>query len=217
MARKRQKLGEILVEWGKINKDQLDQALSIGKGSGKRIGEALIEAGFVKEQDVAKALATQFDMEYIALDSAEVADEIDLSLVPQELVKKHLVLPLSKANGRLRLVIHDPMDLELLDLLRFRLNTEIDTAIAPKSDIKMFIDGGSAGAGGSPKMFSDESLVTESVDVTVDRSVMRRAKAPASSGGQTKPLRASSTNSRTPPESLAASTGLPDMKASTVA
>ena len=62
------------------------------------------------------------------------------------------------------------MDLELLDLLRFRLNTDLDTVIAPRNAIKMFIDGG-AGGGGTASLFSDESLVTDSVDVSVDRSI----------------------------------------------
>ncbi|MHC5029017.1 MAG: GspE/PulE family protein, partial [Planctomycetota bacterium] len=70
----------------------------------------------------------------------------------------------------LRLIIHDPMDLELLDLLRFRLNTDLDTVIAPRNAIKMFIDG-STGGGGTASLFSDESLVTDSVDVSVDRSI----------------------------------------------
>lgn len=171
MARKRKKIGEILVEWGKVTEAQVQSALGMAKGTGKRIGEALVEAGMVQENDVAKALAAQFDMEFINLDAPEAASAVDMSLVPQDLVKKHLILPLNKTNGRLKLVIHDPMDLELLDLLRFRLNSEIDTAIAPKSSIKAFLDGKSASPGGAARMFSEESLVTESVDVTVDRSV----------------------------------------------
>ncbi len=167
MARVRKNLGEILVQQGAIDESQVKQALSIGKGSGKRIGEALLEAGLCKESDIAKALATQFDMDYFDLDAPELADEIDLSLIPDDVVKKHLVLPLGKSNGRLKLIIHDPMDLELLDLLRFRLNCEVDTAIAAKGSIKSFIDGQSA----STSMFADDSLVTESVDVTMDKSV----------------------------------------------
>jgi type IV pilus assembly protein PilB len=170
MARKRKKLGEILREWGTIKENQVDQALGIAKGSGKRIGEALVEAGLCKEEDVAKALAVQFDMEFIDLDAPDVTPQIDLSLVPEELAKKHLILPMGKSGGRLKLVIFDPMDLELLDLLRFRLNTEIETAIAPKSSIKSFIDGATSTTD-TDSMFSDDSLVTESVDVTVDRSV----------------------------------------------
>jgi len=171
MARKRKKLGEILQEWGTVNESQIQKGLGIAKGVGKRIGEALVEAGFCKEEDIAKALAAQFDMEYIDLDAPEAARRIDLSLVPEDLVKKHLILPLGKAGGRMKLVIYDPMDLELLDLLRFRLNTEIETAIAAKSSIKSFLDGSTSGGAGAASMFSEESLVTESVDVTVDRSV----------------------------------------------
>ena len=171
MARKRKKLGEILMEWGRVTDAQVQQAMGMAKGTGKRLGEALVEANFCSEQDVAKALAAQFDMEFVNLDAPDAALGVDMSLVPQELVKKHLILPLSKTNGRLKLVIHDPMDLELHDLLRFRLNSEIDTAIAPRSSIKAFLEGKSATTGGATSMFSDESLVTESVDVTVDRSV----------------------------------------------
>jgi type IV pilus assembly protein PilB len=169
MARKRKKLGEILREWGTITEQQVEQGLNLARGGGKRIGEALVEASLCKEAEIAKALAAQFDMEFINLDKKEAQNEIDLSLIPEDLVKKHLVLPMGTLNGRLKLVIHDPMDLELLDLLRFRLNREIETAIAPKSAIKSYIDGktGSTTSG----MFSDESLVTESVDVTMDRSV----------------------------------------------
>ena len=142
----------------------------IAEGTGKRIGEALVEAGLCREEEVAKALAAQFDMEYIDLEAPGSADQIDLSLIPEDLQKKHLLLPMGQQNGRLKLVLYDPMDLELLDLLRFRLNSEIETAIAPKSAIKRFLDGAS-GASAAAGMFSEESLVTESVDVTVDRSV----------------------------------------------
>ena len=168
MPRDRKKLGEILREWGAVSEQQVQQAIGIATGTGKRIGEALVEAAFCGDEDVAKALAAQFDMEFINLDGPEAQEQIDLTLVPQDLVKKHLILPLGRTNGRLKLVVHDPMDLELLDLLRFRLNCEIDTAIAPKSSIKSFIDGTTDRP---TDMFSQESLVTESVDVTMDRSV----------------------------------------------
>ena len=170
MARQRKKLGEILQEWGTISDSQIQQALGIAKGSGKRLGEALVEARFCKEEDIAKGLASQFDMEFIDLGGSDVKDRIDTATVPEDLIKKHLILPLGKVDGRLKLVIHDPMDLELLDLLRFRLNCEIDTAIASKGAIKSFIDG-MAGTGGSAGIFAEESLVTESVDVSMDTSV----------------------------------------------
>ena len=48
-----------------------------------------------------------------------------MNLVPEELVKKHYVLPLGMDNGRLKLIISDPLDLDMLDLLRFRLNADL--------------------------------------------------------------------------------------------
>ena len=171
MARKRKKLGEILVEWGTVDTGQVDQGITLARGSGKRIGEALVEAGLAKDQDVARALAKQFGLEYVDLDQPDVRESIDLDLIPKDLAKKHLVLPLGNVGGRLRLAIADPLDLELFDLLRFRLNTEIETAVASPEAIRSFLEGGGGGAVKSSSMFADDSLVTDSVDVTVDRSV----------------------------------------------
>jgi len=174
MARSRKKLGEILVGWGVVTPAQVEAAAKTAAASGKRLGEALIEAG-VGEDQVAKALANQFGMEYVDLHSDAVASRIDPKLIPEDLIKKHLILPLSKNNGRLQLIIHDPMDLELQDMLRFRLNVEIEPRLAGRSAIKRFIDTKMGGQGGSfVKMVeAGQSLVTESIDRSVDRSVDR--------------------------------------------
>ena len=169
MARKiRKKLGELLIEAGVITPAQLESTLSQSKGSGKRLGELLMDSGLVKEEDLTKALAEQYGMEYFNLERPEFSSRIDMKLVPDEIVKKHYVLPVSKTAGRLKLVVHDPMDLELLDLLRFRLNCEVDTVLASRTQIKKFVDG----AGGAAKsQLSTSSLVTDSIDKSVDRSM----------------------------------------------
>jgi len=140
MARSRKKLGEILSRWGIINEQQLEEALKVAQGSNRRIGEILVDLQYATEDDIAKALATQFDLEYIDLDSQDVMKASNMELMPTDLIKKHLVLPLEKVDGRLKVLIHDPMDLELLDLLRFRMNCEIDTAVGSRGKIKEYID-----------------------------------------------------------------------------
>ncbi len=140
MARKRRKLGEILKRWGMINDAQVDEALKVAEGSKRRIGEVLIELGYCTENDVAKALASQYDLEYIDLDQPEAIDKDNLKLLPTDVIRKYLVLPLGKENGRLKLLIHDPIDLETLDNLKFRLNCAIDTALAAKGKIKDYVD-----------------------------------------------------------------------------
>ncbi|MDX2116932.1 MAG: ATPase, T2SS/T4P/T4SS family [Planctomycetota bacterium] len=182
MARSRKKLGEILVGWGIITADQAEKASAIAKGSGKRLGDALVEAGFAKEDQVAKALANQFGMEFVDLAANGVASKIDTKLIPDDLIKKHLILPISKAGGRLQLLIHDPMDLELLDMLRFRLNVEVEPKLASRSQIKRFIDGGGPTPASQPKLVDPgKSLVTQSIDKSIDSSIDKGASIDVSS------------------------------------
>ncbi|GJQ31043.1 MAG: type IV fimbrial assembly protein PilB [Phycisphaerae bacterium] len=169
MARSRKRLGEILVGWGAITAEQADKAAAMAKGAGKRMGEVLVEQNFTKEDQVAKALANQFGMEYVDLSVNGVASKIDLKLVPDDLIKKHLILPLGKSGNRLQLLIHDPMDLELFDLLRFRLNVELDQKLTSKSQIRKYLD--AAAAGTARKFGQGESLITSSIDKSVDKSV----------------------------------------------
>ena len=177
MARSRKKLGEILLEQGAVTKDDLKTALGMQKGAGKRLGEVMIDAGMLKEQALARALAEQFSMKYADLSDPATAEAVDALLMGkngEELIRKHLILPVGKERGKLQLVVHDPKNLELLDMLRFRLNTEIEPRIAARGDIKAFIDsklGGAkpslaGGAGGG-----DDSIITESIDRSIDKSV----------------------------------------------
>jgi type IV pilus assembly protein PilB len=171
MARSRKKLGDILVGWGIITPDQAEKAAVAAKGSGKRLGETLVEMGFAKDDQVAKGIANQFGMEYVDLGANGMVDKIDLKLIPDDLIKKYLILPLSKSNGRLQVIIHDPTNLDLEDTLRFRLNVEVETKLAPKSQIKRFLDQSAAGT--ARQLAPDQSLITESIDKSVDRSVDR--------------------------------------------
>ena len=138
MARTRKKVGEILLSWGLINANALADALQYATEHGKRIGEALVELELCGEEDVTKALATQFGFEFVDLD--KVVDQSKLDLIPTDLIRKHMVLPVGNEGGRLKVVITDPLDLETLDLLRFRLNTEVTPTLAPLSKVKRFID-----------------------------------------------------------------------------
>lgn len=175
MARSRKKLGEILAEWG-VPADKINKVSESTRGTGKRLGDALIESGVATEEQVAKGLATQFNIAYVDLASNGVANQVNPKLIPEDLIKKHMILPLAKAGGRLQLIIHDPMDLELLDMLRFRLNVEVEPRLSSRSAIKKFIDssmgkGANGTAVGDKKADPSKSLVTESIDKSVDKSV----------------------------------------------
>ncbi len=140
MGRKqRRRLGEILVDWAVVAPAGVQEALEHGKKENLRIGEALVALGLADEEDVTKALASQFDMEYIDLEKNVVVPS-EMNLISEDLIRKHLVLPLSRENGKLKVIITDPLDLETLDTLRFRLNSELDPCLASKSKMRNYIE-----------------------------------------------------------------------------
>lgn len=167
MARSRKKLGELLIAMESATPDQVKKGLKERK-PGQRIGEAMVEQGLIKEEAVAKALARQYRLPFVDLRDQKVEAQVDASLIPEELIMKHQVLPLSKENGRLQLIVHDPMDLELMDALRFRLSVEVEPHVAAKGLIKAYID---TKVAGTKMVEANESLVTDSIDRSVDKSV----------------------------------------------
>ena len=122
MARAKKKLGQILIDAGAITAEQLETGLSMAKGAGKRLGEALVDADMIDDTQLAKAIAKQSSLDYVDVAAPDFADKVAGELLPKDLIRKHLVLPIGKARGRLHLVVHDPRDIQLLDMLRFRLN-----------------------------------------------------------------------------------------------
>ncbi len=170
MARSRKKLGEILVAQGVIDDNQVNEGLKKAKEGGTRIGEALVELGLVSDHQVLKALAAQHGIKYVDLSNEKIAKLIDKEAIDKSVMKKHLVLGMGKSGGKMRVAIHDPLDLEVLDNLRFVLNCEIEPLLATKAQLKEVISGEEASESAAmPK----ESLVTDSIDRSIDRSVDR--------------------------------------------
>jgi len=162
MARRRDKLAEILRKWGLIDDQQAHEGLTISKGSRKRIGEVLVDLGYVSENDIAKAIASQLGMEYVDLDQPDVIDKENISLIPEEIIRKYTILPMAKEGNRIKVLVHDPMDLALIDDLRFRLNADIDMSLAARGQIKEYID-----------RVLQSDLQKQTMDLTMDMSIDR--------------------------------------------
>ncbi|MCA9311080.1 MAG: Flp pilus assembly complex ATPase component TadA, partial [Phycisphaerales bacterium] len=185
MGKARKRLGEIMVEAGAVTEKQVLEGLKLARAEQKKLGEALIEQGAATDEQVVKALASQFRLPYVDPMDDKVAAQIDPKLIPEELIRKHMILPIGKERGRLKLVVHDPKDLEMLDMLRFRLNTEVDPVLASKGRIKVYID---QKLGGTRMVNANESLVTDSVDQTIDRSVDRSMDASIDQAAESAPI-----------------------------
>ncbi|MBE3097886.1 MAG: Flp pilus assembly complex ATPase component TadA [Planctomycetes bacterium] len=136
----RKRLGEILKEWGKVTDKQLTDALGRQARSGRRLGEILMATGACTEEDISRALALQFDMEYIDLDVGSIKPEV-LEMMPEAMMKEYQIIPLDYKDGKLKVAITDPLDLESVDAIRFRLNMDVDCVLAAREKVKEIITG----------------------------------------------------------------------------
>jgi type IV pilus assembly protein PilB len=134
----RKKIGEILKEWGKITDKQLRDALERQTKSGRRLGEILVASAACVQTDVTKALALQFDMEYVDLDIGTINPQV-MEMMPEAMMKEYQIIPLEYADGRLKVAITDPLDLESVDAIRFRLNMDVDCVLASREQVEQII------------------------------------------------------------------------------
>ncbi len=139
MAKKRRHLGEILYKAGLVEKQSLLSAIKTAKANNKRLGQVLLELGLIDEETLTKVIARQFGLKYVNLDKTTIPAEA-MPLIPEDIIKRHHVLPLGMNNGKLRLIVSDPSDLDTMDAIRFRLNTDLDCYLANPSKIRSYIE-----------------------------------------------------------------------------
>lgn len=139
MAKKRRKLGEILFSAGIVKKESLIDAIKASRSNNRRLGDILLELGLIDRATLTKAIAKQFGLKYVDLENIEIPEEV-MKILPEDLIRKHKVLPLGMDNGRLKLVINDPLDLEAMDAIRFRSNTDLDCRLADLFQIRDYIE-----------------------------------------------------------------------------
>ena len=75
-------LGELLIERGIINDQQLEKALHLQKEKGGLIGEILVDLGYVKEEEIAQSLTAQYGFPYLPLGNYDINPEI-INIVPK--------------------------------------------------------------------------------------------------------------------------------------
>ena len=109
-------LGELLKERNIINDAQLKEALNVQKEKGGLIGEILISLGYAKEEEIAQALTVQYGFPYLPLDNYEIDPEI-IKNIPQELAKKHGVIPIDKIGTTLTVAMINPLNINAIEEL----------------------------------------------------------------------------------------------------
>ncbi len=132
--------GEILLQRGLLERQQLDQARvqANGHGDGARLIEVAIQMGFVSEEAALKALGEETGIEFIDLREAEV-DLTLLKTFPQKLMHRQLLFPVRRLNGQLVVATSNPFDLYPLDEVSAATGLSVTPILASRVEISKLI------------------------------------------------------------------------------
>lgn len=137
MKQGRKRLGDLLVEANVLTEDQLQHALAI-KQPNERLGDVLIKEQLVTEQTLIEVLEFQLGIPHVNLGQFPIDLEI-IQLVPKEIAKRYLLVPLRKEKNKLFVAMADPMDYFAIEELRMLTGFRIEPCIATKQDLNKTI------------------------------------------------------------------------------
>lgn len=164
-------LGEILLDQGIITQGQLDEALEEQKKAGRLLGRILVDLGFVTEERILEALGIQIGMRVTALDKIVIPEEI-IKQIPASLAQVYNVVPIKFEDNVLTIALSDPLNVNVLDDLKFVLNCEVQGAVANENEINEAIE---KYYGGVTKEESINTLVDE-IEKTAPKIITSKVK-----------------------------------------
>ena len=127
------RLGDLLVHSGIVTRDALEHASQ--QTNGQRLGTVLLEHGLIDEDDVTRALSEQLHVPVVDLRDAEPEPEAT-ALVESPDAHRHDVLPLLLNDGSLTVAVADPLDADVMTLLRSLPVKEVHVALGAPTALR---------------------------------------------------------------------------------
>ncbi len=130
------KLGQVLVDLGFADEDQLWEMLEEAKNTGQPLGQVAVARGMVNEDQLLQALGEQHGLKVVNLQEVKPTSDA-LQLVPETMATVYKVLPLTLRDKVLTVAIGDPANIAALDDLRNLLSlSEVVAQLAPANQIQ---------------------------------------------------------------------------------
>ena len=137
----RKKIGECLIQAGLISEEDLQIALAEHKKTGERVGTVLVRLNLATEKQITKALAYQLGFPYVAL-ADEPPDATAIVLIPKDVALKRVCVAIKLEKNLLTVAMSDPLLFSLVQDLEFQTGYRIKQVVATRSDIVQAIENG---------------------------------------------------------------------------
>ena len=154
---------DLMLKRGLISLDQLSEAKLISNKEDKPVGRCLVKLGYASGEEVAQSLAEFYKFEYVDLTTIKIPDHV-IQLVPESVARENKIIPISDADGTIKVLVSDPFDIETIEKLRFILNRKVETALASEEQIREAINRYYGQVEGE----SADSMLQEFTDTQID-------------------------------------------------
>lgn len=133
------RLGQVLIEGGFLTEDSLNQALAEQKQSnGKRLGDILVENGYINEEVLMRALSQRLNVNIIDLENTPIALDV-IRYIPEEIAKKYELIPIKAVDNNIVVATNNPLDYYAFDELESLTGKRITPVLATKKQLKIAI------------------------------------------------------------------------------
>ena len=136
-GRKKIRLGDLLVAAGAITDEELQEAIAYQKEKGMKLGQALVEMGFVSQELLNLTISQQLGIEYIDLKACKLTEDV-LRMIPEKEVMRYRAVPveIDEYNPNiLKVAMSDPMDIIAIDDLAILTNMQIEPMLTSDEEI----------------------------------------------------------------------------------
>ncbi len=130
------KLGEILIDKGKVEKTDIERALILQKDNGQKIGKILLSLGYITEKDLIDSLVEQTGIKaYYGESFPDIENLEKIEGLSYDFLKSKLIFPLRKTEKTLEVIMDDPFDYETISVLETLLNLDVIPFLGAESEI----------------------------------------------------------------------------------
>jgi len=137
----RKKIGECLIQAGLISEEDLQVALAEHKRTGERVGSVLVRLNLATEKQITKALAYQLGFPYVSL-ADEPPDPAAIVLISKDVALKRVCVAVKLEKNLLTVAMSDPLLFSLVQDLEFQTGYRIKQVVATRTDILTSIESG---------------------------------------------------------------------------
>ncbi|WP_423189172.1 GspE/PulE family protein [Alkalibacterium sp. f15] len=138
MQNKKKKIGDLLKDANLVTEAQIIEATNYKKNN-QKLGQALVEQGYMTEKQLIDILEVQLKLESVSLFKYDI-DKSLIHLVSKDFARSNLLLPVRREDDKLTVAMYDPLDFYSIEDIELSTGYTVQPAIATKDDIMQTIN-----------------------------------------------------------------------------